>query len=130
GGWGGPVNRARGLMEACSAGGAKFQPQVDIERIVIENGKATGIELVDGRTVRARQFVASALDVHQTFESLVGSEQLSTAFLKKLDGFLYTAWSLFGLHLALNESPRFEAEKFDPNINRTLKWSIARATMG
>jgi len=126
---GGSFNLARGLMEAFIAAGGKFQPQVDIDRIVIENGKATGIELVDGRTVRARQFVASTLDVHQTFESLVGSEQLSTAFLRKLDGFLYTAWSLFGLHLALNESPRFEAEKFDPNINRTLKWSIGAETM-
>ena len=126
---GGSFNLARGLMEAFIAAGGKFQPQVDIDRIVIENGKATGIELADGRTVRARQFVASTLDVHQTFEHLVGREQLPVTFLKKLDGFQYTAWSLFGLHLALNESPRFAAEKFDPNINRSLKWSIGAETM-
>ena len=29
----------------------------------------------------------------------------------------------------LHESPRFAAEKFDPNINRTLKWSIGAETM-
>ena len=126
---GGSFNLARGLMEVFIAAGGIFQPQVNIVRIVIENGKATGIELADGRTVRARQFVASTLDVHQTFESLVGSNQLSVAFLKKLDGFQYTTWSLFGLHLALNESPRFDAETFDPNINRTLKWSIGAETM-
>ena len=126
---GGSFNLARGLMEAFIAAGGKFQPQVDIDRIVVENGKATGIELADGRTVRARQFVASTLDVHQTFENLVGREQLPATFLKKLDGFQYTAWSLFGLHLALNESPRFAAEKFDPNINRSLKWSIGAETM-
>jgi phytoene dehydrogenase-like protein len=126
---GGSFNLARGLMEVFIAAGGTFQPQVNIERIVIENGKAAGIELTDGRTVRVRQFVASTLDVHQTFESLVGSEQLPLAFLKKLDGFQYTTWSLFGLHLALNDSPRFAAEKFDPNINRTLKWSIGAETM-
>jgi phytoene dehydrogenase-like protein len=126
---GGSFNLARGLMEAFIAAGGRFEPQVDIARIVIENGRATGVELSDGRTVRARQFVASTLDVHQTFESLVGSAQLPDAFLKKLDGFQYTTWSLFGLHLALNESPRFAAEKFDPNINRTLKWSIGAETM-
>jgi phytoene dehydrogenase-like protein len=114
---GGSFNLARGLMEAFIAAGGTFAPQVNIDRIVVENGRATSIELTDGRTVRARQFVASTLDVHQTFETLVGREQLSTTFLKKLDGFQYTAWSLFGLHLALNESPRFAAEKFDPNIN-------------
>jgi len=126
---GGSFNLARGLMESFIAAGGAYQPQVRIERIVIENGKATGIALDDGSTVRATQFVASTLDVHQTFENLVGREQLPAAFLKKLDGFQYTAWSLFGLHLALKESPRFAAAAFDPNINRSLKWSIGAATM-
>ena len=126
---GGSFNLARGLMEAFIAAGGTYQPQVRIDKIVIENGKATGIELDDGRTVRARQFVASTLDVHQTFETLTGRDQLPSAFLNKLDNFQYTAWSLFGLHLALNESPRFAAEKFDPNINRSLKWSIGAETM-
>ena len=126
---GGSFNLARGLMEAFIAAGGTFQPQVSIDRIVIENGRASGIELADGRTVRARQFVASTLDVHQTFETLVGRAQLPAVFLKKIDDFQYTAWSLFGLHLALNESPRFAAESFDSNINRTLKWSIGAETM-
>ena len=126
---GGSFNLARGLMETFIAAGGRFQPQVDIDRIIIENGRATGIDLADGRTVRARQFIASTLDVHQTFETLVGREQLPVAFLNKLDGFQYTKWSLFGLHLALNESPRFAADKFEPNINRTLKWSVGAETM-
>ncbi len=126
---GGSYNLARGLMEEFIAAGGRYEPQVRIDKIVIENGRATGIALDDGRTVRAKQFVASTLDVHQTFEQLVGREQLPAAFMKKLDGFQYTAWSLFGLHLALNESPRFAAEKFDPNINRAMKWSIGAETM-
>ncbi len=126
---GGSFNLARGLMETFIAAGGAYQPQVNIARIIVENGKAAGIELTDGYTVRARQFVASTLDVHQTFETLIGREQLPDAFLKKLDAFQYTAWSLFGLHLALDESPRFAAESFDANINRTLKWSIGAETM-
>jgi phytoene dehydrogenase-like protein len=126
---GGSFNLARGLMETFIASGGTFQPQVDIARILLEGGKSTGIVLRDGRTVRARQFVASTLDVHQTFESLIGREQLPAELGKKLDKFQYTGWTLFGLHLALEESPRFLAEKFDPNINRTLKWSIGAETM-
>jgi len=126
---GGSFNLARGLMETFIAAGGTYQPQVDIARIIVESGKTTGVELTDGRTVHAGQFIASTLDVHQTFESLVGREQLPADFLDKLDGFQYTAWSLFGLHLALEESPRFRAETFDPNINRTLKWSIGAETM-
>jgi len=126
---GGSFNLARGLMECFIAAGGTYQPQVDIDRIVIEGGRATGIALADGRTVRAGRFVASTLDVHQTFDKLVGRAQLPAAFLKKVDNFQYTKWSLFGLHLALNESPRFSAETFDPNINRAQKWSIGAETM-
>jgi phytoene dehydrogenase-like protein len=126
---GGSFNLARGLMETYIAAGGTYQPQVDIERILLEGGRAAGIVLRDGRTVRAQQCVASTLDVHQTFESLIGRSQLPAAFCAKLDAFQYTGWTLFGLHLALEESPRFKAESFDPNINRSLKWSIGAETM-
>jgi phytoene dehydrogenase-like protein len=125
---GGSFNLARGLMETFIAAGGFYQPQVRIDRIVVEGGRATGIALADGRTVRAG-FVASTIDVHQTFEDMIGRAQLPEEMRRKLDGFQYTAWALYGLHLALHESPRFAAATFDPNINRALKWSIGADTM-
>ncbi|MBV8109091.1 MAG: NAD(P)/FAD-dependent oxidoreductase [Hyphomicrobiales bacterium] len=125
---GGSFNLARGLMETFIAAGGHYQPQVTIDRILIEGGQAAGIALVDGRTVRAK-FIASTLDVHQTFEQLVGRGQLPEPFRRKLDGFRYTPWTIYGLHLALHESPRFAAASFDPNIDRALKWSIGAETM-
>ncbi len=126
---GGSGNLARALFETYVAAGGRFAPQAELDRVVVEGGKATGIALKDGRTVRARQFVASTLDVHQTFETYIGRAQLPAAFLQKLDGFQYTKWTIFGLHLALHEPVRFDAEKFDPNIHRTLKWSLGAETM-
>ena len=126
---GGSFNLARGLMETFIAAGGRYQPQVALDRIVIEGGKATGIALTDGRTVRAKQFVASTLDIHQTFENYIGRAQLPAEFLKKIDDFQYTKWALFGLHLALNEPVRLHAEKFDPNIHHTMKWSLGAETM-
>jgi phytoene dehydrogenase-like protein len=126
---GGSFNLARGLMETFIKAGGTFQPQVAIDRIVVEGGCATGIALTDGRTVRARRFVASTIDVHQTFEDMIGREQFPEDFRRKLDGFQYTPWTLFGLHLALHESPRFSAATFDPNVDRALKWSIGADTM-
>jgi phytoene dehydrogenase-like protein len=125
---GGSFNLARGLMETFIAAGGYYQPQVAIDRIIIEGGHASGIALADGRTVGAK-FVASTLDVHQTFEKLVGREQLPEPFRRKLDGFQNTPWALYGLHLALHENPRFAAASFDPNIDRALKWSIGAETM-
>jgi len=126
---GGSFNLARGLMETFIAAGGTYQPQVAIERVILEGGRATGIELADGRTVRAGQFVASTLDAHQTLENLIGRQQLPTAYAAKLDKFQYSTWTLFGLHLALKEPPRFYAEDFEPNIRRTMKWSIGAETM-
>ena len=42
---GGSFNLARGLMETFIAAGGTFQPQVSIDRIVVEGGRATGIAL-------------------------------------------------------------------------------------
>ena len=126
---GGSFNLARGLMETFIAAGGTFAPQVAIDRIAIENGRASGIALMDGRTVRACHFIASTIDVHQTFETMIGRAQLPSNFVEKLDRFQYTGWTLFGLHLALHEAPQFAAAAFDPNINRTLKWSIGAETM-
>ena len=126
---GGSFNLARGLMETFVTAGGTFVPQAHVERILIEGGRATGIELANGHSVRASAFVASTIDVHQTFESMIGRSQLSEEFGRKLDGFQYTPWTLFGLHLALHESPRFKAARFEPNIDRALKWSIGADTM-
>jgi phytoene dehydrogenase-like protein len=125
---GGSFNLARGLMETFIAAGGTFQPQVAIERVVIEGGQATGIQLADGRTVRAN-FVASTLDVHQTFETLIGRAQLPAVYAKKIEQFQYTRWTLFGVHYALAETPHFHAEAFDPNIRNTLKWNLGAETM-
>src|SRR5262244_551888 len=73
---GGSFNLARGLMETFIAAGGTFAPQTAIDRIVLEGGRATGITLTDGRTVGARKFVASTIDVHQTFDDLIGRAQL------------------------------------------------------
>jgi phytoene dehydrogenase-like protein len=125
---GGSGNLARALFETFIAAGGRFAPQVELDKIVIEGGKATGIALKDGRTVGAKQFVASTLNVHQTFEDYIGRAQLPAAFLKKLDKFQYTTWTLYGLHLALHEPVRFTAEAFDPNLHSTLKWSLGAET--
>lgn len=126
---GGSFNLARGLMERFIEAGGTFWNQAHAERIVIEGNRATGVEYADGRVARARQLVASTIDVHQTFETLIGRDQLPADMRAKLDGFKYTEWSLFGLHLALEEAPRFTASEFDENLQYTQKWSIGADTI-
>ena len=126
---GGSFNLARGLMERFIQAGGTFWNQCETERIILENGRAVGVTFTDGRSARASSFVASTVDVHQTFENFIGRDQLPQSLLNQLEGFKYTGWTLFGLHLALNESPQFKAAAFDPNIQLTQKWSIGAETI-
>lgn len=121
---GGSFNLARGLMERFIEAGGHYLNQTHVSRIIVEGNRATGIETADGKTLRAKQFVASTADVHQTFENWIGREQLPADYLQKLDDFKYTAWTLFGVHFALENSPDFTAAEFDPNLNVCQKWNV------
>jgi phytoene dehydrogenase-like protein len=121
---GGSFNLARGLMEVFIKNGGTFINHAHVDRIAVDGGRATGVELADGRTFRARRFVASAVDVAQTFRTMVGFDQLPEAYRRKVDTFKQTGWTLFGVHLALREPPRYSSSSFDPNIDGALKYNI------
>ncbi len=126
---GGSFNLARGLMERYIEAGGHYMNQAHVEKILIDGGRATGVDLEDGTRIPANKFVASTVDVYQTFEKMVGREQLSTAYTKKLDAFKYTPWTLFGVHFALNESPKFKASSFDPNLDMAQKWNVGAESL-
>lgn len=121
---GGSVSLARGLLEALVRNGGEVLTAAHVDRIIVDSGRATGVELADGRTLRARQFVASTVDVPQTFTKMVGPDQLPPEYRDKVARFKQTAWSLFGLHLALKEAPRHVGTDFDPHVNEALKVNI------
>jgi phytoene dehydrogenase-like protein len=126
---GGSWNLARGLMDAFTAAGGHYLDNSHVDRIVVDGGRATGVQLADGRVLHAGNFVASTVDVHQTFETMVGRDQLDAAYQAKLDAFHYTDWTLFGVHLALDEPPKYSSADFDPNINKALKYNIGSETI-
>jgi phytoene dehydrogenase-like protein len=121
---GGSVSLARALMEALVRSGGHVMTGAHVDRIIVEGGRATGVELEDGRTIRARRFVASTVDVPQTFGHMVGIEQLPADYRRKVEGFRHTGWTLFGLHLSLKERPRYLGTDVDPHVNEALKVNV------
>jgi phytoene dehydrogenase-like protein len=121
---GGSVSLARGLMGAYIKAGGHFMSGAHVDRIIVEGGAATGIQLEDGSTLRARQFVASTVDAPQTFGKMIGFEQLPEQYQARVRAFRQTGWTLFGLHLALRELPRYLGTNFDPHVNESLKVNV------
>lgn len=126
---GGSFNLARGLMETFLEHGGHYVNQTEVDHIVVENGRATAVEFRDRPAVAVRGFVASTLDVHQTFQKLLGGEHQTAEFVQKVDGFKNTGWTLVGVHLALKEAPQYRSAEFDPNVDQALKYNIGSETL-
>lgn len=92
-----------------------------VAKILLENNRAAGVRTVDGREFRARKFVASTLNPHQTFLEMAGRENLASEFARKVTAFKYSNTTpLFTLHLALNERLYWAAADYDPDVDRAF----------
>jgi phytoene dehydrogenase-like protein len=99
------------IATAIARSGARFgletRTQAEVKRILIEGGKATGVELASGEVIRARTVIANA-NAKTTFLKLVEPRELPEAFLADIRNFR-TASSSFKINLAVEEPPRFTA---------------------
>ncbi len=63
---GGTASLARGLVADIAQHGGETRCGIDLRRILVRNGRATGIELSTGEQLQASGFVASGLNPQQT----------------------------------------------------------------
>jgi phytoene dehydrogenase-like protein len=128
-----PLLLVRGLSKRlCYGGSHKFSgtlskqvymngglilENAEVTKILIENGRAVGVQMYDGREVRAK-VVASSLDPQTNFLKLVGKEHLDKAMISNVEGWKWDKWSLFTVHLALNEPPKYRTD--DIKINEAF----------
>lgn len=115
---------AHALWRSFFASGGISLGHHHVARIDIEDHKATGVTLDDGRQFRARRLVASAVDLKQTFLDMVDPEFLDSRFIQKIKDFKLDEFSIFGVHLALNEPPHHTSSNYDPDIDHAFKINI------
>ncbi len=107
-----------------SENGGRVISGCEIKRIIVEDKEAKGVELKDGTIVRAKQFVCSTLNPHQTFYDLIGKEHLNQDLITRLDQWHYSDMSFFTVHLALTEAPRFKVFEKHPELADALIYVI------
>ena len=114
---GGSVALARALERAVREAGGDIKVMTEPNAILVENGRAVGIETAEGETIKAQHFVASSLNPHQTFLDLLEPALLSDELRRKVVGFRYNLLApLFALHLNLAEPPRYAAAAAHPEL--------------
>jgi len=107
---GGSAALARALEAAVRATGGEIKLATEPQRIVVEGGRAVGIETADGELIRAKHLVASSLNPQQTFLDLLDPALLPRDMRERAQRFQYNLLApLFALHLDLAEPPRYRA---------------------
>jgi len=110
---------AHSLNKMVVRSGAEVLEGNAVVKILVDGGRAVGVRTQDGREFRARKFVASSVNPHQTFLEMIGRDTLDPSFAAKVEQFKYSNTTpLFTMHLALNERLYWRAAEYDPDVNR------------
>jgi phytoene dehydrogenase-like protein len=114
---GGTAALARALEAAVHESGGDIRLTTNPKRIIVEGGRAVGIETSTGELIRARHFVASSLNPHQTFLDLLDAPLVPREVRAQVERFQYNLLApLFALHLNLREPPRYAASAHRPEL--------------
>jgi len=107
---GGSASLARGLVADITEHGGQIRCGVELQRILVRNGHAIGVELTTGEQIHSTGFIASGLNPQQTFLELLPPQALAASVREKAAQYQYNLLApLLGLHVALDEPPRYAA---------------------
>src|SRR5438094_14041 len=102
-----------------------------LARVLVQNGRASGVELTSGEQLPASGFVASGLNPQQTFLDLMTEGAIPASVCEKAPHFQYNLLApLFGLHLALDEPPRYAAAALHPELDEAFMVLIGLEKFG
>jgi len=107
--WGLPRGGTGAISNAIAAAareaGAQIRTQAPIAKILVHNGRATGVVLESGEEIRAH-VVASSVDPRLTFMKMVGAEHLPGDFVEDIGRYKFRG-SSGKVNLALDGLPDF-----------------------
>jgi len=93
--------------EIVQAGGCILDSS-QVNKIHLQNGVVSGVELWEGRILHSK-VVVSSLDPQTTFFDLVGTENLPGTLKDAVSGWELDKWSYSTLHVASEQAPRYTA---------------------
>ncbi len=110
-GWvhGGMGAISESIANSARAAGATIREDAPVRRVVVKNGRATGVELEDGSVIEARQVISSTHPV-TTYRDLIGEEHLPDEVVRDVARYRTRSGSV-KVNLALGELPRPSAWK-------------------
>lgn len=125
---GGSGALARGLVADITGHGGEIRCGVELKKILIRNGRATGVELGTGEQLTA-DLVVSGLNPQQTFLELLPG--VPAEVRARAGRFQYNLLApLFALNVALREPPCWQAATRRPELERAFMFIVGLDRFG
>jgi phytoene dehydrogenase-like protein len=120
---GGGVVLVDGLAGIVRDAGGEVRTGVEVERILVSDGKATGVRLAGGETVRAERAVVAGVTPTQLYGQLLGSGDVPRDVTRAAARYRYGRGEM-QIHLALSELPDWYGDE------RLARTAIVHVTPG
>lgn len=119
-GWvhGGMGGVSAAIAKAAMAAGADIRTSAEVSRVTIREGRATGVELEDGTTIRAKRVVSNAHPV-TTYLDLVGEAHLPEDVVRSVKRYRTKSGSV-KVNVALGELPEFPSWDQEGNLHQGM----------
>jgi phytoene dehydrogenase-like protein len=93
------------MAKSAQAFGAQIEVNAPVAKVLIEKGKAIGVQLQDGRVIHSKVVVAN-VGPKLLFQQLIDQQHLDNDFISQIQAWRCRSGS-FRMNVALNELPRF-----------------------
>jgi phytoene dehydrogenase-like protein len=125
--YGGSHKFAGALAREVIKHGGLILEAATVDRILMQNGRAAGVELGhEGRTLYGK-VVISTLDPQTTFVDLIGEEHLPDSLKHMVNEWAWDKWSFNTVHIAAEEPPRYATD--DPWIDKSFATVVGIESM-
>jgi phytoene dehydrogenase-like protein len=109
------------ISRSAQSAGCKVRCNAEVKRIIVEDGLACGVELINEEVIRSRVVISNA-DPKRTFLGLVGRENIAPTVVTLVEN-LETNQATLKFHAAVCELPdfsRYLGPNFDPTLIATV----------
>ncbi len=103
---GGGVRLVDALAGIVTDAGGEVRLQADVGRILVSNGRATGVRLADGQALAATRAVVASVTPTQLYGSLLGDTEVPSSVTEAASRYRYGRAEM-QIHLALDAPPQW-----------------------
>jgi phytoene dehydrogenase-like protein len=113
---GGMGSITQAMAAAAREYGAEIRTNAPVAKVIVDNGRATGVALEDGTELRARTVLSNA-DPKRTFLKLLDEADVPEDFRLSIEG-IKMAGPCAKANMVLSEEPRFDGMPADASPNQ------------